>query len=116
MCKKLTKIVAIMLAFMLCAGSMEARYASAKSIYFAGEYRKQTGKGEYYILEMNKYSSAEGKIVGNYKLYYYYKPYGGMNLWEEGEIKKSGKNTYKTGGTKFKVYKKKVVIKNGVEI
>lgn len=87
---------------------------SAKSIYFAGDYRKKIGNKEYYVLQLNKYSSPEGKNIGNYALYYYYKPSGGMNPYKEGELYKTGKkNYYKMGNTKIKIYKKKLVVKSG---
>lgn len=111
--KKITKIVmAIMLALAVCATIVPSEKADAKSknIYFAGEYRRTLGEGEQLILQMNPYSSPEGKTVGNYEVYYYYKPSGGMKLWGDGEIKRTGKNKYRYSDIKFRVYKKKIVI------
>lgn len=65
---------------------------------------------------MNQYSSPEGKTVGNYQIYYYYKASGGMNLWSNGEIKKVAKNQYKCGKIKFNVSKKKVVVKKANDL
>lgn len=111
--KKITKIaMAIMLTLVVCSTIAPLKKADAKSknIYFAGEYRRTLGEGEQLILQMNQYSSPEGKTVGNYKVYYYYKSSGGMNLWGDGEIKRIGKNKYQYNDIKFRVYKKKVVI------
>lgn len=81
--KKITKLVCVAMALVILVCSTNGATASAaKRIYFAGEYRCKLGPGEYYVLQLNQYSSPDGKDVGNY------------------------------GKMKMKVFKKKVVIKN----
>ena len=106
---KLTSAMAICLCAILIINSC----AAAKSIYFAGEY-KANKKRFPYKLEMNVYSSPEGKKVGNYRFIPIDKAYSGWN----GEVKKIGKNKYRekvpgpAGYTiTFKVKKKSVVVK-----
>lgn len=81
--------------------------AKAKSIYFAGEYR-HTKYG--LTLDMNQYSSPEGKEVGNFNL----TPGVHVYLAVEGVLKKAGTNKYQCKKGKsvftFKVYEDKVVI------
>ena len=84
-----------------------------KKNIFAGEYRCKLGPGEYYVLQLNQYSSPEGKEVGNYSISYLYTATG-SHPWGDGVVKKtSQKNVYRLGKMKMKVFKKKVVIKNG---
>lgn len=110
--KRFTKISVIVLAFILCVGGSGAKYVYAKSIYYPGIYQKNYNKGRKLVLEINKYSSPEDKMVGNYRIYC--KKSNKQSLWEYGEFKKGKKNnTYMVGDMKIIVYKKKVVIKNG---
>lgn len=115
--KKFTNIaVAILLAVIVCIGSMPTDKVDAKSkdIYFPGDYRLQDkiSPNEYYVVNLNKYSSPEGKKIGNFKLYYYFKPTDNWTLENKGELKKIGKNKYISTNGKFifKIYKKKLVI------
>ena len=112
--KRITKIFCIAMAFVLLASTINGNSASAaKRIYFAGEYRCKLGPGEYYVLQLNQYSSPEGKEVGNYSISYLYTATG-KHPWGDGVVKKtSQKNVYRLGKMKMKVFKKTVVIKNG---
>ena len=90
--------------------------SAASSIYFAGRYEKvyeHEDYNNYYILEMNQYSSPEGKIVGNFSLTASSTYRTNSEVY--GKLKKVGKNKYvcKKGKItfKFKVYKNKVVVK-----
>ena len=97
----------------LVSSTSGATASAAKRIYFAGEYRCKLGPGEYYVLQLNQYSSPEGKEVGNYSISYLYTATG-SHPWGDGVVKKtSQKNVYRLGKMKMKVFKKKVVIKNG---
>lgn len=99
------------LVILVCSTS-GATASAAKRIYFAGEYRCKLGPGEYYVLELNQYSSPDGKDVGNYSISYLYTATG-KHPWGDGSVKKtSQKNVYRLGKMKMKVFKKKVVIKN----
>ena len=112
--KKITKFVCVAMALVILVCSTSGATASAaKRIYFAGEYRCKLGPGEYYVLQLNQYSSPEGKEVGNYSISYLYTATG-KHPWGDGVVKKtSQKNVYRLGKMKMKVFKKKVVIKNG---
>ena len=68
--KKVTKIMAIALTIAICFGVVPAKTSNAKSIYFAGEYKRKLKGGDYYRIELNQYSSPEGKKVGNYTVIY----------------------------------------------
>ena len=105
--KKITKLVCVAMALVILVCSTNGATASAaKRIYFAGEYRCKLGPGEYYVLQLNQYSSPDGKDVGSYSISYLYTATGGS-------VKKtSQKNVYRLGKMKMKVFKKKVVIKN----
>ena len=111
--KKITKLVCVAMALVILVCSTSGATASAaKRIYFAGEYRCKLGPGEYYVLQLNQYSSPDGKDVGNYSISYLYTATG-KNPWGDGSVKKtSQKNVYRLGKMKMKVFKKKVVIKN----
>lgn len=114
--KKFTKnAVVVMILFALCIEWLPARGADAKSknIYFSGEYRMKIDTDEYFVLQTAQYSSPEGKVKGNFTIYYYYKPSGGMRPWIDGTLKRVGTNKYKSGKMKLRVYKKKIVISNG---
>lgn len=116
--KGLTKIaMAIILMLTMCITIISAEKADAKSknIYFAGEYRKKIGKGEYYVLKTNQFSSQKGKAKGTFTIYYYYKLSGGMNVWKKGNMKQVSKNKYKSGKMRLRVCKKKIVITKGGE-
>lgn len=116
--KEFTKIaMAIILMLTMCITIIPAEKADAKSknIYFAGEYRKKIGKGEYYVLKTNQFSSRKGKAKGTFTIYYYYKLSGGMNVWKKGNMKQVSKNKYKSGKMRLRVYKKKIVITKGGE-
>ena len=106
---KLTTVIAIC----MCAILITNTCVEAKSIYFSGMY-KCSKKGVPYKLELNMYSSPEGKMVGNYDFIPVNKEYVGWN----GELKKVGKNKYQerfpgVGGftLTFKVKKKSVIVK-----
>jgi len=106
---KFTSVIAILLCAILITNSC----AAAKSIYFAGEYRANKKRFPY-KLEMNVYSSPEGKMVGNYRFIPIDDDYAGWN----GQLKKIGKNKYRekipgaAGYTiTFSVKKKSVVVK-----
>ena len=111
--KNIKRVVTIVLALALCLSSIpvEAANAKSKSIYFAGDYKRKIKYGDYYRIELNKYSSPEGKNVGNYQIYYYSSVSGGEHSWSGGELKKIGTNSYKGGRYQFKIYKKKLVLK-----
>lgn len=114
--KRITKIaVALLLAVAVCVGFVPSEKVEAKSknIYFSGEYQMKTGTDEYFILKTNQYSSPEGKVKGNFTIYYYYKPSGGMHPWQDGKMKRVGTNKYKSGKMALRVYKEKIVISNG---
>lgn len=112
--KKLTKILSIVLIAAIISSSVVYQQADAKDIYFAGKYRMNSGSNEYFQLDMNQYSSPEGKEKGNFTIWYGYKPAGHLTPWYDGTLNRTGKNTYqyRKGKEKvvFKVYKKKVVI------
>ena len=56
--KKITKLVCVAMALVILVCSTKGATASAaKRIYFAGEYRCKLGPGEYYVLQLNQYSS-----------------------------------------------------------
>ena len=102
------KVTSLLLTLTLVAGllggiALQGSKSSA-AIYFAGEYRKSDGV----VLTLNKYSSPEGKNVGNFQIDipHVYDAY-------DGELIKIGNNKYrsKKKGLTFKVYKKKVVLK-----
>ncbi len=70
----------------------------------------------HYVLNMAQYTSPDGpngNISGKFRISYYYKPSGSMHPWKNGHLKHIGKNKYKCGKMRLRVYKKKVVIKNG---
>ena len=112
--KRKIKIFSIVFTLILLCNTVTCRYANAANIYFAGEYQS-TKKKIKYKLYLNKYSSPEGKKVGNYEFAAITKGYTG---WD-GEIQKIGKNKYQEkfvspidGYTlTFRVYKSKVVVK-----
>ena len=109
--KKITSLVlaAVLVLGCLSGGLLNASSASAKSIYFAGEYRRAKGA---VTLSMSQYSSPEGKLVGEFTLS------SGAHVYlnETGTLKKVKTNVYKCkkqGGRTFTfyVYAKKVVVK-----
>lgn len=108
--KKVTKIMAIALTIAICFGVVPAKTSNAKSIYFAGEYKRKLKGGDYYRIELNQYSSPEGKKVGNYNLCYYSNVSKGEHDWGGCELKKTGTNTYKAGKYRIKIYKTKLVL------
>ena len=58
--KKITKLVCVAMALVILVCSTNGATASAaKRIYFAGEYRCKLGPGEYYVLQLNQYSSPD---------------------------------------------------------
>lgn len=115
--KRFTKIaMAIILTLAVCitftpAGKVEAKSKNIR--WFAGDYRKKIGNDEYYILDMQQYTSYDGGWHGQYGIHYYYKPSGGMHLWKNAQFKKVHTNKYKAGKMIFKVYKNKIVITKG---
>lgn len=115
--KKFTKIaMAIILTLAMTITIIPAGRVDAKSknIYFAGEYQKKLGGGEYMVLTVNQYSSPEGKTVGNYELMSCNLPsFTNIYVWKNGEIKRTGTNKYKSGKMNIRVYKKKIVITKG---
>lgn len=108
---KYMKITITILAIVLCSSTVSSRYATAKDIYFAGEY-----KDEDNVLEMNEYSSPDSeKEVGNFSIIAY-----GGKARPQGTLIKIGKNKYKCKKYDiaegkailiFKVKKKKVIVK-----
>lgn len=114
--KKFTKIaMAIILTLAVCITVIPGRVeAKSKNIYYPGEYRKKIGPGEYYVLSVDEYSIG-GPIKRPFTISYYYKSSGGMHTWKSGHMKRIGKNRYKSGKMRFRVYKKKIVITKGGE-
>lgn len=116
--KKITKIIIVSLIFALCISCIPTEKADAKkkkNIYFSGLYQKKIGKKEYYMFDTSQYSSPDGKKVASYRISYYYKPSGSMHTWKSGELKRVGRNQYKSGRMRIRVYKKKLVITKGGE-
>lgn len=111
--KKITKIMAIVLVLALCISNTPVSVSDAKSknIYFSGEYKRKLGGGDYYLIELNKYSSPEGKEIGNYRVSYYSSVSGGDHDWGGSGLKKIGTNLYKGKRFVFKIYKNKLVLK-----
>ena len=105
------RIMSLVLAVCLLLGvGLSAKEANASSFYFAGKYTQVYAK-TYLTLSMNQYSSPEGKEVGNFEIEQYYR--GETSKVLSGVLKKTSKeNVYKCGSVRFKVYKKKVKIKN----
>ena len=112
--KKLSKILSLVLITAIISSGVIYQQAEAKDIYFAGQYKMNYGPDEYFLLDMNQYSSPSGKEKGNFTIWYAYKPTGHLNPWYEGTLNKVGGNKYqyKNGKAKmtFRVYKKKVVV------
>lgn len=117
--KEFTKIaMAIILMLTMCITMIPAEKADAKSknLYFAGEYRKKIGKGEYYVLKTNQFSSRKGKVKGTFTIYYYYKLSGGMNVWKKGNMKQVSKNKYNLVRWDFGFIKRKLSSQKVVNI
>lgn len=111
---KKIKIISIVLIVAIISSSTVSHQVKAKDIYFAGRYKMNYySSNEYFVLDMNQYSSPEGKEKGNFTIGYVYKPTG-YHPWYEGTLSKIGKNKYqyKNGKIKitFKVYKNKVSV------
>ena len=70
-----------------------ATASAAKRIYFAGEYRCKLGPGEYYVLQLNQYSSPDGKDVGSYSISYLYTATGSI-LGAMDQLKKHHKKMF----------------------
>ena len=120
------RLISLFMVLVLLTGSFQCggiceKAEAADSIYFAGAYkmvkRESKNYSVKYELDMQQYSSPEGKIVGNFTFVQIsdYKGDKRIGCMLEGQLKKTGKNSYqyKHGKIiiKFKVYKKKVVIK-----
>lgn len=115
--KKLTKIAVVIMALVICIGGYAPQVsAKKKNIYFAGEYQKKLKYGDRYKIILNQYSSPEGKTVGNFKVQYYSSVSKGWHNWGGGEIKRIGTNSYKFGKYRFKIYKKKLVLKKAADL
>ena len=101
--KTVRKILSMTLIIAMCVAVLGTVKASAKSIYFAGEYRKSDGAE----IILNKYSSPAGKNVGYFQINIpsFYGAYSG-------ELMKKSKDKYytKKKGITIKVYKKKIVV------
>lgn len=115
MMSRFKKIIAVMLILSLCLCGPSVQYASAKNIYFSGEYRMKIGPEEYFILRLHQYPSPKGKKVGSYEFIYNNKG-GGDHVWGRGKLTRIGTNKYKDSKTIFKIYKKKLVFKNSRDL
>lgn len=116
--KRITKIssVALILAVAVCIGLIPTGKVDAKSknIYFAGEYRMKIKGDSYYVLSLSQFSSPEGKKVGSYEMMSCDLPsFTNVYICKNGELTRVGKNKYKSGKMKIRVYKKKIVISKG---
>ncbi len=115
--KKLGFALVLLLLFGCVGGAVSntTTEAKTKNYYFAGRYKKVYKDKSYAILKMSQYSSDdEGKIKGNFSLdFTSFSGRGGSCV--RGKLKKIGKNKYRYKVDKvvftFKVYSKKVVIK-----
>lgn len=116
------RCICLFLMFSLMVGCFagvnlqEKTVGAASNIYFAGYYKKVkkcNGYSQYYSLDMQQYSSPEKNKKGNFTLQQEsdYR----INDMINGELRKVEKNKYRYKKKKvtitFKVYKKKVVIK-----
>lgn len=92
--KKLAKILSLVLITAIISGNIVCRQAEAKDIYFAGQYKMNYSSDEYFRLDMNQYSSPEGKEKGNFTIWYKYKPSGNLTPWYSGTLNRVAKNKY----------------------
>lgn len=87
---------------------------AAKSIYYPGQYEK-TIHGKTYYFSMNKYTSFETKMIGNFYIFRGQKRLDAFDYNRHGEIYRTKKNTYvyttKKGKLTFKIKKKKMIVK-----
>ena len=114
--KKYIKIINVLLIVICCFSISEKFVNAAPNIYFAGLYQRVEKNGDftnYYTLDMQQYSSPEGNKKGNFTLQE--ESETRLNFYVEGELKKISKNKYRCKKGKitltFKVYKKKVIVK-----
>ena len=100
----------VLITCLLLGVGLSTKNANASGYYFDGKYTLLVGK-TLLTLRMNQYSSPEGIEVGNFNVKEYYR--GETSEVMSGVLNKtSKKNVYKYGSVTFKVYKKKVKIKN----
>jgi hypothetical protein len=119
---KKQKVVCLLLVFTMIVGcfggvKLNSTESKAASIYFAGKYtctniKEKFYKGKTVTLKICEYSSPEGKRVGGFEIIIAV-PHASRDI--TGELYKVGKNKYRYRKGKvtliFKVYNKKVVIK-----
>lgn len=115
--KKLTKILSmVLIAAIISSGVVYKQTEAASDISFGGSYLKVVkydGYSEYYSVNLSQYSSTKGNKKGEFTLSQYsdYRE----NCTVVGKLTKVKKNTYRYKTKKvtitFKVYKKKLVIK-----
>lgn len=115
--KKLGKILSIVLIVaIISSGVVDCSAGAASDIRFGGNYLKVVkydGYSEYYSVNLLQYSNAKGNKKGEFTLSQYsdYRE----NCTVVGKLTKAKKNIYlyktKKVTITFKVYKKKLVIK-----
>lgn len=92
----------------------DRKYASAKSYSEGGTWKKTIDEMTWYI-SISEYSSAEGKELGNARIYKGKKAYNKNSSIASGEYVKVGTNKYKLkykgGKIVFQVYEKKIKLK-----
>ena len=116
--KRFTKIVTVVLTLALCLVIVPSKPTAAKSknIYFAGEYQKKLKYGDRYKIILNQFSSPEGKVLGSFEVQYYSSVSKAWHSWGTKNIKRIGTNSYKAGKYRFKVYKKKLILKKAGDL
>lgn len=87
---------------------------AAKSIYYPGQYER-TIQGKTYYFSMNKYTSFDTKMIGNFYIFRGQKRLDAFDYNRHGEIYRTKKNTYvyttKKGKLTFKIKKRKMIVK-----